>query len=196
MTAISRVRAALLGACALLATACVSVPSGPSVMVLPGSRTSFEQFQFDDQSCRGFALSQSGVSAEDAAAESGIVSAAVGTAVGAAAGVAIGAATGNPGAGAAIGAASGLLFGSAAGVDSASAAAAITQQRYDSAYLQCMYAKGNQIPMAPSALRGTQTAPPPSYSRRAPAPSESYEAERRLPPPPPPGLPPPPPPDA
>jgi hypothetical protein len=194
--AIPHVRAAWLGATALLATACVSVPSGPSVMVLPGSQTSFEQFQVDDQSCRGFALSQSGVSTEDAAAESGIASAAVGTAVGAAAGVAIGAATGNPGAGAAIGAASGLLFGSAAGMNSASAAAAIAQQRYDSAYLQCMYAKGNQIPMAPSALRRTHdAAPSPSYSR-APAPSDPYEAPRRLPPPPPPGLPPPPPPDA
>ena len=89
-----RLCAALAGGSALLATACVSVPSGPSMMVLPGSQTSFEQFQFDDQSCRGFALSQSGVSTEDAAAESGILSAAVGTAVGAAAGVAIGAATG------------------------------------------------------------------------------------------------------
>jgi hypothetical protein len=191
-----RLCAALAGASALVATACVSVPPGPSVMVLPGSQTSFEQFQFDDQSCRGFALSQSGVSTEDAAAESGIMSAAVGTAVGAAAGVAIGAATGDPGAGAAIGAASGLLFGSAAGLDRGTAAAAITQQRYDSAYLQCMYAKGNQIPMAPSALRHTQTAPSPSYSRRATPPSEPYETPRRLPPPPPPGLPPPPPPDA
>ena len=108
---------ALLICVALLAVGCVTVPTGPSVMVMPGSQTSFEQFQFDDQSCRGFALSQSGVSSEDAAAESGIMSAAVGTAVGAAAGVAIGAATGDPGAGAAIGAASGLLFGSAVGLD-------------------------------------------------------------------------------
>ena len=119
---ISSLRVGALCGVALLASACVSVPSGPSMMVLPGSQTSFEQFQVDDQSCRGFALHQSGVSTEDAAVESGVVSAAVGTAVGAAAGVAIGAATGNPGAGAAIGAASGLLFGSAAGVDSAATA--------------------------------------------------------------------------
>jgi hypothetical protein len=193
---ISSLRVGALCGVALLASACVSVPSGPSMMVLPGSQTSFEQFQVDDQSCRGFALHQSGVSTEDAAAESGVVSAAVGTAVGAAAGVAIGAATGNPGAGAAIGAASGLLFGSAAGANSAATASYVVQQRYDSAYLQCMYAKGNQIPMAPSAMRQTQTAPSPqSYSRRTPPPAP-YDAQRRLPPPPPPGLPPPPPPDA
>jgi hypothetical protein len=58
-----------------------------------------------------------------------------------------------------------------------------------------MYAKGNQIPMRPGALRQTEPAAPPSYSRRA-QPPERHQAPGRLPPPPPPGLPPPPPPDA
>jgi hypothetical protein len=182
---------------AVPAVGCVTLPTGPSVMVLPGSRTSFEQFQVDDQSCRGYALAQSGVTTDEAQANSGVTSAAVGTAVGAAAGVAIGAATGNPGAGAAIGAASGLLFGSAVGADRAQAAAVIVQQRYDSSYIQCMYAKGNQVPIARSALRDASP-PPRGYERRATPPSRppSEWREEKLPPPPPPGLPPPPPPDA
>ena len=184
----------LLVGSALLAAGCVTVPTGPNVMVLPGSQISFEQFQVDDQSCRGFALQQSGVSTQQAATDSGVTSAVVGTAVGAAAGVAIGAASGDPGAGAAIGAASGLLFGSAVGVGNANEASGITQKRYDASYVQCMYAKGNQVPVARSALRDTQPAPSRRYERSAPPPSGAYSAPRRLPPPPPPGLPPPPPP--
>src|SRR6266704_3177461 len=36
---------------ALLLGACVSVPSGPSVMVLPGTGKSFDQFRADDMNC-------------------------------------------------------------------------------------------------------------------------------------------------
>ena len=42
------------GALALLA-GCVTVPTGPAVMVLPGSGKSFEQFRADDLDCRQFA---------------------------------------------------------------------------------------------------------------------------------------------
>jgi len=73
----------------------------------------------------------------------------VGTVVGAAAGAVIGTATGNPGAGAAIGAGSGLVLGSASGVQASAASGAALQSRYDMAYLQCMYAKGNQVPGVP-----------------------------------------------
>jgi hypothetical protein len=188
---------ALLLCTSLLAVGCVTVPQGPSVMVMPGSRTSFEQFQLDDQTCRGYAQQQTGATTVSAQTDSGVTSAAVGTAVGAAAGVAIGAATGNPGAGAAIGAASGLLFGSAVGADRANAAAGIVQQRYDSSYIQCMYAKGNQVPMARSALRDVSPPPRRTERRYAPPPSDAAPPpSHRLPPPPPPGLPPPPPPDA
>jgi hypothetical protein len=183
----------LLGVASLL-VGCVTVPPGPSVMVLPGSRTSFEQFQVDDYACRTFALQASGTTARQAADESGVGAAAIGTAVGAAAGAAIGAAAGNPAAGAAIGAGSGLLLGAASGVGRADYAAAAVQQRYDHAYLQCMYAKGNQIPMARSALQqAPHSTAPPQPTRYVPPPASRMPDDLPLPPA---GAPPPPPPDA
>src|ERR1700693_3438712 len=95
----------------VLLGACVSMPKGPSVMVLPGSGKSFDQFRFDDVECRQFADFQvGGASASDAAADSAARSAALGTVVGAAAGAALG---GRSGEGA--GAGGGLLVGSAGG---------------------------------------------------------------------------------
>src|SRR5258706_9782353 len=75
----------------LLLGACVSMPKGPSVMVLPGSGKSFDQFRYDDVECRQFADFQiGGSSPSDAAADSVAKSAALGTVVGAAAGAALG----------------------------------------------------------------------------------------------------------
>ena len=173
---------------------CATVPSGPSVMVLPGSGKNFQAFASDDELCRGWAERQTGVPPEVAAGNDAVAGAVVGTAIGAASGALIGAAVGNPGAGAAIGAGSGLLLGSGQGYGQGLAHGASLQQRYDFAYTQCMYAQGNQIPVArgsvPSPARYSGGAPPPRYDSSAPPPS------RRLPPPPPPGLPPPPPPGA
>jgi len=50
---------ALLAA-ALVVGACTSMPSSPSVMVLPGTNKSFDQFVNDDHNCRQFALGQVG----------------------------------------------------------------------------------------------------------------------------------------
>ncbi len=169
----------LVAGSALLLSACAHFPIGPSVMVLPGSGKDFAQFQNDDAMCRDYAGYQSKPGAQNAAVENAMASAVVGTAVGAAAGAVIGAATGNPGAGAAIGAGSGLLVGSASGVHRSEHAGRTLQGRYDDAYLQCMYASGNQIPMPPGAVAG----PTPYASRPRP---------HRLPPPPPRAGPPPP----
>jgi hypothetical protein len=144
-----------LGACA------VAPPSGPSVLVLPGEGKSFDQFRADDYECRQFASSQiGGAQASQAAVNSGLTSAAVGTAVGAAAGALI-----NGSNGAAVGAGSGLLIGSAGGVGAAEASANTLQQRYDIGYQQCMYAKGNKVPMASQPMQrrrsGYGTPPPP-----------------------------------
>ncbi len=49
-----------LAACFLL-TACATVPTGPSVLVLPGTAKNFEQFQTDDAVCRQWALQQTGM---------------------------------------------------------------------------------------------------------------------------------------
>lgn len=171
--------------------ACATVPTGPSVMVLPGAGTSFEQFNIDDAACRQWASGRTGTTPGEAATSSGVTSAVVGTAVGAAAGAAIGAAAGNPALGAAAGAGGGLLLGSAAGVSNSQYSGQQTQWRYDMTYQQCMYAKGHQIPGVQGMYRGGLTPLPPLPPAGA---SRSYQSGSI--PPPPPGPPPPPPPDA
>lgn len=128
----------------LLATACSSMPTGPSVMVLPGTGKNFDQFLVDDNFCRQFAFAQiGGVSPQQAAATSGMTSAAVGAALGAAAGAAIGG-----GQGAAVGAGTGLAAGGLAGTATAGSSGYEAQQRYDMGYVQCMYAKGHRVPIS------------------------------------------------
>lgn len=149
---------------------CATLPTAPSVMALPGTAKSFDQFRLDDVNCRNFAYQQiGGIMAEQAVSESGLKSAAVGTALGAAAGAAIAG-----GRGAAVGAGTGLAVGGLAGVGAAESAGYGQQERYDMSYVQCMYAQGHRVPVWG---RFTEAAPA--------APS---------PPPPPPGTPPPPPP--
>jgi hypothetical protein len=110
-------------------------------MALPGSKKSFEQFRQDDADCRNYALAQvGGTNSNQAATNAGVKSAVVGATVGAVAGAAIG---GHQGAG--VGAGAGVLMGSMAGADAAQRSAYGTQQQYDNAYTQCMYAKGERV---------------------------------------------------
>ena len=163
----------------LLLAGCASVPTGPSVMALPGSGRSFDQCRADDADCRQYAQYQVGGSgADQAAADAGVRSAVVGTAVGAVAGAAIG---GHQGAG--VGAGTGLIVGSLAGTGAARNSAYGTQRRYDNAYIQCMYAKGDQVPVSGVSRRSAM------QERAVAAPPGAY-----YPPPPPPGYAPPPPP--
>lgn len=166
----------LVALTAMLALAgCVTAPAGPRVMALPGSAKSFDQFQADDVSCREYAQYSLGPSdpakaANDAAA----ANAAWGAALGAAAGAIIGSAWGAAGHGAAIGAGSGLIWGSAAGANAAGATYYGAQRQYDSVYLQCMYAKGNQVPAAAAPRSRYYNGPPPyGYPYPAPAPPAS-----------------------
>src|SRR2546425_7784330 len=107
------------GALALVFTfslgACATVPLGRSVMVLPGTGKSFDQFQADDAVCRQWASQQTGTTPQRAPGSSTAKSGALGTLLGAGLGAAIGAATGHPGVGAAVGAGGGLLAGAAGG---------------------------------------------------------------------------------
>ncbi len=80
-----------------LLSACAAVPTGPSVMVLPGVGKPYDQFQADDMVCRQYAQTQIGVPPGEAGRS--------------------------------------------------------LQRRYDVSYMQCMYAKGHQLP-------GMRTAPP------------------------------------
>ena len=156
---------------------CVTVPTGPAVRVMPGTQKSFEQFQADDMSCRQFAYASiGGPNAGQPGQNAAASDAAVAAAIGAAAGAAIGAVTGQAGHGAAIGAGSGLIFGSAAGANTAGYSSYALQRSYDTAYMQCMYSRGNQVP-GYMAYREPARMPvysyPPSQNYPAPAPSES-----------------------
>lgn len=148
---------------------CVTVPEGPSMMVLPGTGKSFDQFRADDVDCRQYASSQvGGSSANQAAVDSGVKSAVVGTALGAAAGAAI-----NGSSGAGVGAASGMVLGALAGTGTAQTSAYGVQRRYDNGYVQCMYAKGHRVPVAGRYSYQSRQAysppppppPPPGYYR-------------------------------
>jgi uncharacterized membrane protein len=174
---------------AVLLGGCATMPTGPSVMVMPGSGKSFEVFQSDDLACRNWAAQQTGQQPSEAVNQNLLSGAAIGTLVGAGLGAGIGAATGNAGAGAAIGAASGLVGGTAMASGPAYSAGWELQRRYDIAYQQCMYLKGNRIPGVASSSQHSYSAPPP------PPPPPGYKPEPS-PPPPPSGPPPPPPPDA
>jgi len=143
-------------------SACATVPSGPSVRVLPGPWKPFEVFQSEDAVCRQWAAQQTGTSPNDAVNQNLATGAVLGTLAGAGLGAAIGSTSGDAGIGAAIGAVSGLLFGTAVATDPAYRAGYAAQTRYDNAYVQCMYAKGNQIPgVLPSSRRRTYSPPPP-----------------------------------
>lgn len=150
----------------LLALAgCATLPSGPSVMVLPAPGKPFEVFMSDDALCRRWAERQIGMNPQEAANQTVVSGAAVGTVIGAGVGALLGAASGNPGAGAAIGAGGGLLAGTAIGSDNSRVYGYQAQRRYDNSYVQCMYAKGNQVPGRASSSSYRQrriAAPPPS----------------------------------
>ena len=153
-------------AAGLLLTGCSMLSTGPSVMVLPGSGKDFEQFQIDDAVCRQWALHQIGKAPAQASTEAAVTGAAVGTVLGAATGAAVGAASGQPATGAAVGSGVGLLGGTAIGTDRGAYAEGVVQRRYDIAYMQCMYLKGNQIPVR----AGAQIAPVPSPPVDVPSP--------------------------
>jgi hypothetical protein len=149
MPALGVVSVLALGACA------VSPPQGPTVMALPPQGKNFDAFQQDDATCRGYATQQTGgASASEAANTSAVGSAVVGTALGAGLGAALGSVGGAVGTGAAVGGAAGLLAGSAIGANNAQASGGNIQARYDTAYTQCMYSRGNTVQSAPTGYAG------------------------------------------
>ena len=156
-------------AAVLTLSACATPPMGPTVAVMPAPNKPFAVFQEDQAICKNFADQQVSGQAETANNQA-LGGAVLGTVLGAGLGAAVGG-----GRGAAIGAASGAALGTGGGMMYSANANMPIQQRYDIAYSQCMYSRGNQVPGY------YQPAPPP------PPPA------RRVAPPPPPGAPPPPP---
>ena len=153
----------------LVLASCAAEPMGPRVAVMPAPNKPFNVFQEDDFVCRNFAQQQSAGVAERGNSQQ-VGSAIIGTVLGAGLGAAVGG-----GRGAAIGAGAGAIGGTAVGSNQAGRGTLSAQQLYDTAYSQCMYSRGNQVPGFAMA------APPP------PPPGGAI-------PPPPPGAPPPPPP--
>src|SRR5690348_5799539 len=132
-------RLASLIAVATLASCAEAPPSGPSVVAFPAAGKTLETFQQDDATCRGYAAQVVG----PVASGDTLGTAALGTALGAGAGAALGSVGGAAGTGAAIGGATGLIAGTAIGASNARAISGNAQTRYDTAYTQCMYSKGN-----------------------------------------------------
>ena len=150
---------------ALLA-GCASLPSGPRVAVMPAPGKPLDLFTMEDRQCRNYADQAIGIAPRDVAAQNMAGGAVVGTAIGATVGAIAGGSHG-----AATGAAVGMVAGTASGSSQAAYAGADAQRRYDIAYQQCMYAKGNQLP---------------GYGYRHPAPAASGGTPYYYPPPPPP----------
>ncbi len=167
----------VLTAAALALGGCATVPTGPTVMVLPGQGKNFEQFRQDNMICRQYAYDEiGGKTAQQTTNESTLKSAGVGALLGGA----LGAAAGH-GRGAGIGAASGALMGTAIGSSNGYGDAYGVQRRYNNAYEQCMYAKGNRIPVAGerNGYRGHREYYPPP-----PPPSDDDHGPHYPPPPP------------
>ncbi|MGA8146214.1 MAG: YMGG-like glycine zipper-containing protein [Gallionellaceae bacterium] len=163
--------------CMGILAGCATLPNGPSVAVMPAPGKPFDLFAAEERECRQFAQQSIGMSPNQAATDSAVKSAAVGTAIGAAAGALAG---GHEGAGS--GAAFGMLAGAAIGSNESQYSGNEAQRRYDIAYEQCMYAKGNQLPQAypyqsrmiysqpPAPSAPAYNSPPPTYNSPPPPP--------------------------
>jgi len=162
-----RKRILAVGSLALILAGCASAPLAPRVAVMPAPGKPFEVFVAEERLCRQYAEQSVGIAA-DASQRAAVDSAVVGTAVGALAGAAIGGRQG-----AAVGAGGGMIVGSSSGAGYAGYAERDIQRRYDIAYQQCMYAKGNQIPgyyVQPSRAASHPPPPPPPSAPSTPPP--------------------------
>lgn len=149
----------------LVLSGCAATPSGPHVLVMPGANKPFEYFQQDQALCKHYASEQVSGQAESAN-ERAIGGALIGGALGAGLGAAIGG-----GSGAAIGAAGGVVAGTAVGAGTSHQSQGGLQRQYDNAYLQCMSARGNQMPQQPQPVVVT---PAPTVVYPAPPPPAYY----------------------
>jgi hypothetical protein len=147
--------AAALGGCAV-------APTAPTVMVLPGAQTSPAQFHADNIACQqqAQALLAGNVQAANDQAAANVV---VGTVIGAAVGALVGQGSHHSNNSVAWGAGTGLLLGSAAAGGSSQASSYSLQQRFNIAYMQCMYLRGNQVPGQIRTRSQTPAVPPPNY---------------------------------
>ena len=157
-------------ACTVALAGCAVTPSAPGVLVLPGSQKSAPQFQADNARCQQQA--QAFVAPQvEAANNQAAASAVVGTVIGAAVGALLGTGyyyNGNNSSAAAWGAGTGLLLGSTVAAGQSQVSSASLQQRYDVAFMQCMFALGNQVPGQVTTRRAAPTRQYPPANTPAP----------------------------
>lgn len=188
-----RILLAMVGSgIALTITGCAVVPSAPTVMVLPGTYSSPSQFQADNYACQQQAqafLAGAVQAANDQAAANVVV----GTMMGAAFGALMGQGYYDSSDWVAWGAGTGLLMGGVAAGGSSQASSYSLQQRFNIAYVQCMYQRGHQVPGQVRARRQAPAMPPPPPNYPPPNyPPPAYNTPSYPPPGyPPPGYPPP-----
>ena len=151
------------GAAALLA-GCAMQPTGPTVRVMPAPYKPFEVFERDQFECEDYA-GRSVAGEAQAANNRGLGAAALGAGLG----LALGAATGDGNA-ASFGAVAGGTAGTVIGADRSEREGYGIQRRYDIAYAQCMYSKGNQVPGFDAPRRGPPPPPPGQGAGRRPPP--------------------------
>ena len=137
---------------ALVTTGCATTPTGPRVQVMPAANKPFDVFAREQSDCEHYASGQ--VTGEARKANNRALGA---PALGAVLGLGVGAATGS-GRAATVGAATGGGIGAAVGTNESSYSWYGLQRRYDIAYSQCMYAKGNSVP---GMWTGAPPPPPP-----------------------------------
>ncbi|HXP97505.1 MAG TPA: YMGG-like glycine zipper-containing protein [Telmatospirillum sp.] len=174
----------------MILAGCASAPQGPTIQVMPAPNKPFAVFQEDAAICKQYA-SQQVAGQADSANERALGGALLGTVLGAGLGAAV-----DGGRGAGIGAAAGGLVGTGVGASSSDHSQHGIQSQYNSAYAQCMYAKGNQVPgfrpitavppppsnfVPPSS--NNFVPPPPSPPVGVPPPADAVPAPANLPPP-------------
>jgi len=124
---------------AALVNGCATPPMGPTAHVMPAPGKPFEVFAQDQATCKQFAAGEVDGGATMANLKE-LGTAAVGTALGAGLGAAV-----RGGRGAEVGGSVGAIGGTAMAGQGSSRDQASLQGRYDLAYTQCMFARGNQI---------------------------------------------------
>jgi len=155
---------------ALLLGACTTIPTGPSMLVMPGSSKEFRQFRATMPCVGNTRSAKSANHPDQAAVDSGVRSAAVGTVLGAAAGAAI-----DGGHGAAVRRWDRVADRRAGRNRHGTSGPPMTRKdAYDYAYVQCMYAQGHRVPVSgryeTAPRRSSYPPPPPPPPRGTPPP--------------------------
>jgi hypothetical protein len=145
-----------LGVALLLVVGCAEMPTGPTVAVMPAPNKPFEVFMQEEQLCRGWAAHSIGQPGHDAAAQRMLSSTAAGLAIGTLVGAVAGGHRNVE-----TGAAMGTVMGAATGTSQSNQTAWSAQRRYDIAYQQCMYSKGNLVPSYGYGANRYAAPPPP-----------------------------------